>query len=43
VGTALTQIERYLEDVDHPERAIDEREEHMVGRLLAAATPTGQR
>jgi hypothetical protein len=42
-GLPLTQIERYLEDVNHPDRTVDEREEHIVGRLLAAATPTGQR
>src|SRR6266536_5292682 len=41
-GRASTQIEHYLEDVDHPERVADGREEHLVGRLLAAATPPGQ-
>jgi hypothetical protein len=41
-GVPLSQIEHHLDDIDHPEQTVDEREEHMVGRLLAAATPPGQ-
>lgn len=38
-GQPLSQVQHALDDVDHPERPIDHREDQMATRLLAAATP----
>ena len=38
-GQPLSQVQYFLDDIDHPERPTDEREDQMATKLLAAATP----